>query len=224
MSWSPFPTIDDICKFGIGVSWYGSRTFTYQIDHFFGMKLQIFKPHNESRIIRIQIFLVPCRPVMGQGIVRRGWFILDRHGNMIFGKGCSRQGKIISIRDEVGTMFFRSGPLGRIWMLALTVGSKKWDGIFTFIYWESILSRFPTYHTLHPTIWISNNGNRQNIGFIDLVVVPCCVGPFSRCQRVFAPRDLPSCTTMGVMRVVWHDTIGFDVHGKRVGPRIEHSC
>ncbi len=124
MTWSPLATVHNIREFPIGISGNSSCTFTHQIDHFLRMELQIFKSHNESWIIRFQIFLVPLRPVMCQGVIFHLGIIVDLHMNRVGGNWWARQGKVIRIGNKIRTVCFTAWPFGGVWMIALNEKKK----------------------------------------------------------------------------------------------------
>jgi hypothetical protein len=74
---SPFASVYNIRKVCVGSSWHSTCTFAHQIDQFFGMKLQILESNNQTRIVSIQVLLVPRRPVVSQGFILHRRVILD---------------------------------------------------------------------------------------------------------------------------------------------------
>jgi hypothetical protein len=121
---SPFATVYNVRKSRVGISWHSSCTFAHQIDHFFGMKLQIFESNNQSRIVSIQVLLVPRRPVVRQGFKFRRWVVLDSYMDRFGSDGITWQGIIICIGNQIGAMFLGVWPPGLIRVITL-IDSKR---------------------------------------------------------------------------------------------------
>ena len=196
MSISPLARINNVGEFGVGISWDGTGALADDADHLLGVELKVLKADQEAGIICLKVLTVPGRPVMRQGLVMDWWVVVDFDFYVIRGEVGFGQAHVVGVRHQIWTVTSRMGPLGGV-------------GVFA--------------HGLHPGIGVADNGNWKDVGLVDLVIMTGRVGPLTRGQGVFAPGNLPTGPSVTIVGIVWHQTVGFNVHGKRVGSSVEHS-
>ena len=83
MSVSPLGAVYNVRELSVGIAWDCSGTLTDNVDHFLGVKLEVFESNYQSRVVRLQEFRVPLCPVVSQRLEFSNRVILDTHTNRI---------------------------------------------------------------------------------------------------------------------------------------------
>ena len=83
MSVSPLGAVDNVRELSVGVAWDRSGTLADNVDHFLGVKLEVFESNYQPRVVSLQELCVPLCPVVSQRLEFSNRVILDTHTNRI---------------------------------------------------------------------------------------------------------------------------------------------